>query len=90
MSTELVIPLSVLREQGLDILMQELQTMWTDYEWQSTLAEEQPVQEPRICMGCWQLWDTDLSCNCEVPQYWPLNHAITKLRSLLGREKYEV
>lgn len=94
MSAELVIPLSVLREQGLDILMQELQTMWSDYEWQATLGNDddndKPTKPPSVCMGCWQLWEPDLYCNCNQPQYWPLNHAIAKLRHVLGREKYEV
>lgn len=44
---------------------------------------EASSEDDQVCLNCWSLW-SEGACSCSVPRYWPIYHAIEKLRHMVS------
>jgi len=64
------------RAQGLEDILQRLEDRLIGAD-----------KVPDVCIHCWDLFG---ECSCEDPLFWPLNHAVGKIRGMLGFEGYDL
>lgn len=66
------------RAQGLEDILQRLE---------DRLIGILDKDMPNVCIHCWDFFG---ECGCEDPTFWPLNHAVGKIRGMLGFEGYDL
>jgi hypothetical protein len=69
------------QHQGLEDVLQRLEDHLDSYE----IIGEGEV--PQVCLTCWSIM-SDRTCRCVPSRYWPITHAVGRLRAILGIEGY--
>lgn len=63
---------SVARDEALEYILQRLEDHALIFH---------PNGPHQVCLNCWEIWE-DGTCECEHARYWPIDHAIERLRGL--------